>query len=113
VLRKRKLLSSLESDADPLANMANLVDAILVFACGLLIALVFSWNVQNIIFSTNTPEEKKMILETITKVVKIKQGKEIKDIPDIVTVQGEGYQEEGTVYRDPKTGKLIMVTPGR
>ncbi|MCL6635713.1 MAG: DUF2149 domain-containing protein [Peptococcaceae bacterium] len=54
-----------------------------------------------------------MILETVKQVVQIRQGKEINDLPDVIKGKGEGYQEEGTVYRDPKTGKLIMVTPGK
>lgn len=113
MLRKRKILSKLKEDVDPLTGAANLVDAILVFACGLLVALVISWNLHSVIFSTTTPEEKRMILETVRQVVQIRQGKEITDLPDVIKGKGEGYQEEGTVYRDPKTGKLIMVTPGK
>jgi hypothetical protein len=113
MLRKRRILSRLKEDVDPVAGAANLVDAILVFACGLLVALVISWNLHSVIFSTATPEEKRMILEAVRQVVQIKKGKEINDLPDAIKGSGEGYQEEGTVYRDPKTGKLIMVTPGR
>ncbi|MGQ9532607.1 MAG: DUF2149 domain-containing protein [Desulfotomaculales bacterium] len=113
MLRKRRLLRPGAEEVDPLAGAANLVDAILVFACGLLVALVLSWNLHSIIFSNLTGQEKRAILETIREVVQIRQGQELKDLPELVQGKGEGYQEMGTVYLDPKTGKLIMVTSGR
>lgn len=111
MLRKRRILLKLKEDVDPMAGAANLVDAMLVFACGLLVMLVISWNLQSVIFSNTTQEEKRMILETLKRVVQIKKGKELDSLPDVIKGRGEGYQEEGTVYRDPRTGKLIMVLP--
>ena len=111
MLRRKRVSSKLTEDIDPLVGVANIVDAILVLTLGLVIALVMSWNLQSVVFSSATPEEKKMIMEAVRQAVQVKQGKEIKGMPEIKKGKGEGYQEEGTVYRDPKTGKLIMITP--
>ncbi|MGQ9558297.1 MAG: DUF2149 domain-containing protein [Desulfurispora sp.] len=100
-------------DTDPLSGVANLVDAILVFACGLLVALVLSWNLQSVVWSKSTPEERRQMMEAIRQVVEIKKGRVLNDLPDVVRGQGEGYTQEGIVYRDAKTGRLILVAPGK
>jgi Uncharacterized conserved protein len=41
-----------EDTEDPMAGTANLVDAMLVIAVGLLVFLVISWNMQGVIFLT-------------------------------------------------------------
>ena len=80
-----------ESDEeDPMAGVANLVDAMLVIAVGLLVFLVISWNMQAIVFNEDvTPEQRQT--------------------PDVSNSSGEGYAEMGKVYKDPKTGKMIMI----
>ena len=40
-----------EEEEDPMTGVANLVDAMLVIAVGLLVFLVISWNMQNVIFN--------------------------------------------------------------
>ena len=39
----------------------------------------------------------------------VEQGQQLNDTPDISESSGQGYTEMGTVYKDPKTGKMIMV----
>lgn len=111
--RPRAWETDQEGTLDPVSAIVNIVDCMLVFACGLLVALVMSWNLHSIIFSHRSNAEKRAILETIREVVQIRQGQELRDLPELVQGKGEGYQEMGTVYLDPRTGKLIMVTPGR
>ncbi len=111
MMRRRRILSKLEEDINPMTGVANIVDAMLVFACGLIVMLVLSWNLQNVIFSDASPEEQRRMMEAIKKIVKIEQGKEIKTPPPLVSGTGEGYEEMGVVYKDSKTGKLIMVSP--
>ena len=87
-------------DDDPLGLLANLVDIMLVFACGLIAALVAQsadlkqhFNVEN-----SKP---------------VQQGKELIEVPESLrdSVQGaDGYQSMGQVYKDPKTGKLILIS---
>ncbi|AVX31436.1 hypothetical protein CTH_1864 [Carboxydocella thermautotrophica] len=108
--RKRTRISRLsEEDIDPMGGVANLLDVMLVFACGLMVALVLSWNLQNVLFSKASPQERQKMLQAIQRIVNVKQGQELKDLPQIQNGGGSGYQEMGTVYRDPKTGKLIMI----
>ncbi|MDI6688815.1 MAG: DUF2149 domain-containing protein [Actinomycetota bacterium] len=111
MIRKRKILPRLEEDINPMSGVANLVDAMLVFACGLIVTLVLSWNLQNVIFKDTSLEERRRMMEAIKRIVKIEQGKEIKTPPPLVSGTGEGYEEMGVVYKDSKTGKLIMVSP--
>lgn len=107
--RRRKFLRLSEEDIDPMGGVANLIDVMLVFATGLMVALVMSWNLHNVLFSKALPQERQKLLQEIQRVVEIRQGKELKEVPQIETSCGTGYQEIGTVYRDPKTGKLIMI----
>lgn len=73
----------------------------LVFACGLMLALVIYWKVP--LFSQG---EK----------VELKQAREVTHLPnvrrDLLETPGEGkpYEKVGTVFRDPETGKLFMIT---
>ena len=87
-------------DDEPLGPLANLVDIMLVFACGLIAALVAQsadlkqhFNVEN-----SKP---------------IQPGKELIEVPESLkdSVKGrEGYQSMGQVFLDPSTGKLILIS---
>ncbi|MDI6725154.1 MAG: DUF2149 domain-containing protein [Methanobacterium sp.] len=105
--QKRRLLN--REDEDPMAGSANLVDAMLVLSVGFLIFLVVSWNMQSVVFSNASPEEKKQTMEAMQKAAEIQQGNQINETPQSQSGQGQGYVQMGTVYKDPKTGKLIMV----
>ena len=97
-------------EEDPIAGAANLVDAMLVIAVGLLVFLVISWNMQNIVFNENMDEQQKQkVRNAIQEVSQIDQGEELEDTPDISNSSGNGFTEMGKVYRDSETGKLIMV----
>ena len=86
-------------DINPMEGVANLVDAMLVLACGLMLALIINWNVD---------------VGNAGTTVEVDQEQEVSEI-DGVSANGEsvsssaGYQELGMVYKDPKTGKLYMV----
>lgn len=90
-----------KEDDEPLGPLANLVDIILVFACGLIAALVA--------LSPNLQEHFKVSKES--KV--ISQGKELVDVPKEIKEKLDGtngYKSLGQVYKDPKTGKLILIS---
>lgn len=87
----------IDEDVDPLGPMANLVDIVLVFACGLIAALV-----------ALSPDLQQRFEQTQSKPVSL--GKELTEAPQKQGLKpGEGYQSLGQVYRDPKTGKLILI----
>jgi hypothetical protein len=90
-----------KEDDEPLGPLANLVDIILVFACGLIAALVA--------LSPNLQEHFKVSKES--KV--INQGKELANVPKEIKEKLDGtngYKSLGQVYKDPKTGKLILIS---
>lgn len=104
MLRKRgRKWQSSEEEFNPLSSLANLADVMFVFSVGLIVALVSVWHVQPLQGESGKPRQ--------MNVVDVKQGKEMKDLPQVESSTGTGFEEMGTVYKDPKTGKLIMVQP--
>lgn len=87
-----------ETPEDPQASLVNLVDIMLVFICGLIVALV-SAQPQ---FTTSA---------TAAGGQQVEQGRELAEMPEGMAGQaaGAGMEPVGQVYRDPKTGKLILV----
>ena len=81
----------LESEGSPMESIANIVDVMLVFACGLLLALVTVWNVD---IGLDRPDN----IYEVSDVVNESQN-----------VQKENLQEAGKVYRDPATGNLYFI----
>lgn len=87
-------------DDEPLGPLANLVDIMLVFACGLIAALVAQSSDLKQHFNVDNAKP-------------IKEGKELIEVPKSLkdSMQGaKGYQSMGQVYKDPKTGKLILIS---
>lgn len=97
-----------ESEEDPMAGTSNLVDAMLVIAVGLLIFVVISWNMQSVVFQ-DTQDQQKAIEESSSDVTEVTEGQVLNETPDTSDSSGQGYMEMGKVYKDPSTGKLIMV----
>ena len=98
-------------EEDPMAGTANLVDAMLVIAVGLLVFLVLAWNMQSVLFNENlTPEQKEQVMEAMNQeVTEVQEGQVLNETPDTSNQTGQGYSEMGKVYEDPSTGKMIMV----
>ena len=82
-------------------GIVNLADAMLVFACGLMMALIMNWNVD---------------IGMQGEQIDVTQGEDVTNIDDIqdeLVEEGgvdSSYQKMGMVYRDPDTGKLYMLT---
>ena len=86
-----------EEEVTPISGVANLADAMLVFSCGLLVSLASYWNLD---------------LGSATQVMKhseVTQVGQVQKMVDDVKSGGSLYRELGTVYQDPKTGKLYML----
>ena len=81
----------LESEGSPMESIANIVDVMLVFACGLLLALVTVWNVD---IGLDRPDN-------MYEVSDVEEGSK--------NVQKDNLQEAGKVYRDPDTGNLYFI----
>ena len=95
-----------EGEEDPMAGTTNLVDAMLVIAVGLLIFVVISWNMQSVVFQNH---EQQSFEESSPDVTEVAEGQVLNETPDTSDSSGQGYMEMGKVYKDPKTGKMIMV----
>lgn len=91
------LLDGSGDDDDPRTGLVNLADVMLVFACGLMIALVGHYNVD----LSAAPS-----LEDAQKV----EG-EMQQVDMGSSSTGSNYSEVGTVYQDNDTGELYVVKP--
>ena len=98
-------------EEDPMAGTANLVDAMLVIAVGLLVFLVLAWNMQSVLFNDQlTQEQKEKVMEAMNQeVTEVQEGQILNETPDTSNQTGQGYTEMGKVYKDPTTGKMIIV----
>lgn len=89
-----------EQDSDPMTGFANIVDLMLVFAVGLMLAL----------FSQSRELRQHFNLE---QTVEVTPGRELVEAPAAIQemLQGnnEGMEALGRVYRDPDTGKLYLI----
>lgn len=109
VRRKQRRRRASDDDIDPMAGTTNLVDAMLVLELGFLIFVVISWNMQSVIFSDMSQDQKQAVMESMKQVSEVTQGQELNDTPDTSQSSGQGFTELGKVYKDPSSGKLIMV----
>ena len=110
MVRKKQRRRSNRVEEDPMAGTSNLVDAMLVIAVGFLVFVIISWNMQSIVFNEDmTQQEKQQVMQTIKSVSEVNQGQQLNETPDSSNSSGQGYTEMGKVYKDPSTGKLIMV----
>ena len=82
-------------ELNPLDGVANLADVMLVFACGLIIALIAAWNLD-----VATPDGLPSEIAPIGDA----GGETVQD-PDSLQVMG-------TVYMDPETGKYYLIDNG-
>ena len=106
---RKKVRRRSRKEEDPMAGTTNLVDAMLVLALGFLIFAVIGWNLQSVIFSDMTPEERQSTMESISEITNVSQGEQLNSTPNTSNQSGEGYVEQGKVYKDSKTGNLIMI----
>jgi hypothetical protein len=80
-------------------GVVNIVDAMLVFACGLMLSLVIYWNVdlRSDDYIPVTPGDEIVNADRIQEAIEGNSNN-----------NGEEYVRLGTVYQDPVTGELYM-----
>jgi len=98
--KRRRILMSL-GGVDPMEGITNIMDVMLVLASGLMLALSVYWNIDL------GPAGERVDLQ---RGQEITEGFDLRD--DLIETLGEGelYEKMGTVYKDPRTGKLFMLT---
>ena len=99
-----------EQDTDPLAGFANIMDVMLVFALGLMLALVAQSKELQEKFSIESNKTE------VTEVLEVSTGTELIEAPESLSnpanAKANGMESLGQVYKDPKTGKLILISGG-
>lgn len=90
-------MKELGEDFSPMEGVGNMADAMLVFACGLLLALIISWNVNVSETGEIQKQEVKYEVENI--------GQSVEEDAEVT----EDLKDMGRVYQDPKTGKYYVV----
>ncbi len=84
-------------EEEPLGPLANFLDIMLVFACGLIAAL-----------AALSPD----LMERLRTPQVVEKGQELPDLPPGIQSMGSGYESMGQVFRDPKNGKLYLIEGG-
>ncbi len=100
--KKRRFLDG-DDGEDPTSGIINLTDCMLVLAVGFLVFAVMALHSNPAMLS----ESSGSVQNTVS--VSSGQSQSLNDTPENGSSSGNGYEQVGTVYRDPETGKLIMV----
>ena len=92
-----------EEDINPMAGTANLADAMLVLAVGIMLALIINWKIDVSTVSQITQEN----------MTEVTDYDNVSDDDLSEALGTDGLEEKGTVYMDPETGKMyVVVTEG-
>lgn len=99
MLRKRRLRREEEAEVNPMDGVANLSDAMLVLAVGIMLALILNWNVDiSAVRGGSDPETEDAL--TFTE----------DDMTRSDSAAGEGELEKlGAVYYDAATGTYYII----
>ena len=81
-----------EEDVNPMETTANLTDAMLVLAVGMMLAVIINWNVD---------------LNKFVDVDEI-EASQLNDEQVEQVEEDKALQEKGSVYQDPETGKYYI-----
>ncbi len=87
---------SQEGGFNPMEGMSNLADCMLVLACGLMLSLIVSWNLD---LAVDQPLENNDDLAAVEEL----------QSSDTSPEDASSYEQLGVVYKDPATGELYMV----
>jgi hypothetical protein len=79
----------------------NIVDAMLVFACGLMLSLVIYWNVDI--------KNKELKPAGVSQEIKENEISGNEKSADDLKTDPAKYEKMGSVYVDPETGKMYMI----
>lgn len=97
---------------DPLSGVANLADLMLVFATGLLVALVLAWDLARAL-DPSLPERIRL-MEALHSARELESVERAGAETDGSLPDGAGrYRSVGQVYQDTTTGRMFVVEEGR
>lgn len=90
---------------EPMGPLVNLTDVMLVFAVGLMVALAAS----NQNAEENLDQNSGAGALRSPAGVSVEAGRELPEMPSGMGEAGSGYEAVGRVYRDPQSGRLILI----
>ncbi|UTB34006.1 MAG: DUF2149 domain-containing protein [Methanobacterium sp. ERen5] len=99
--KKRRFLDESDEE-DPTSGIINLTDCMLVLAVGFLVFAIMAMQSNPALLSESSG--------AVQNTVSVNgQSQSLNNSPNNGSSTGNGYEQVGTVYKDPETGKLIMV----
>jgi len=98
---------------DPLAGVANLADVMLVFACGLLVALVLAWDMRSALDPSLRERLRAQAALRAARQVDSLRRADGEAEESLAGEAGGRYRSVGRVYRDTITGKMFIVDAPR
>ena len=99
MLCRRLRMQREEAEVNPLDGVANLSDAMLILAVGIMLALILNWNVDISAVRGDSSADTEEAL-TFTE----------EDISESEALEGEGELEKlGAVYYDPASGTYYII----
>lgn len=92
-----------DAGEDPTSGIINMTDCMLVLAVGFLVFAMIALQSNPSLISSQTQGQ-------TPNSVSVSTGDTLNDSTSNESGSGSGYQQVGTVYKDPDTGKLILVS---
>ncbi len=96
--------SYFEEEADPMAGVSNLADAMLVLAVGIMLALIMNWHVSINGGYTTELDSGAMKEVDASEFTSAEEGEDSESGMN-------NLEERGTVYVDKETRKMYLVEP--
>lgn len=97
-----------KEDINPMSYVANLVDAMLVLAVGIMLALIISWNL-NVSSSGQVSSDIEQEESTVSKEDAVSSFTDDDVAPAEENVDESNLEEKGTVYYDQGTGTYYII----
>lgn len=98
--KRRRFLD--DTGEDPTSGIINMTDCMLVLAVGFLVFAILALQSNPTLISSTTQGSSPNSVSVTT-------GETMNDTQN-QSGSGNGYQQVGTVYKDPETGHLILVS---
>lgn len=108
--RLRTTSNKPKEDINPMNQVANLVDAMLVLAVGIMLALIVSWNLN--LSSNGKVEDAKKSQKQQEAVTSFTED-DLESVQDEKEKEEKDLKKKGEVYYDEQTGTYYIMESGK
>lgn len=108
--RLRTISNKPKEDINPMNQVANLVDAMLVLAVGIMLALIVSWNLN--LSSNGKVEDAKKSQKQQEAVTSFTED-DLESVQDEKEKEEKDLKKKGEVYYDEQTGTYYIMESGK